>query len=223
MIDFRKVVVQKPWGYEYLMYQNGTVGVWYLFIKHGARTSLHCHPHKRTGLIVLSGEAVVSFLNDSVSLKALSKLMIREGFFHSTKAASREDVSVIEIETPCDKEDLVRLEDQYGREDSPYEGPDATVPIRQGFVKLDHPDEGQELKYRMCDCTISMEKVKDVSGLRQRTPGEIIVFLAGGLSARSGEPVVRPGDVVSSDTLDRLAQVFFAPNGAALLTVRKEP
>ena len=65
MIDYQKVLVKKPWGYEYLMYQNGTVGVWYLHIKEGARTSLHCHPHKKTGLILLSGEAVVSFLNDS--------------------------------------------------------------------------------------------------------------------------------------------------------------
>ena len=26
-VDYHKVVVKKPWGYEYLMFENGTVGV----------------------------------------------------------------------------------------------------------------------------------------------------------------------------------------------------
>ena len=70
---------------------------------------------------------------------------------------------------------------------------------------------------------LSMEKVGDTSGLRQRVPGEIIVVLEGGLVSRTGEPVLRPGDVVSSDTLDRLAGVFPSPEGTALLAIRKEP
>jgi len=222
MIDFRKVVVNKPWGYEYLMYQNGTVGVWYLFIRHGARTSLHCHPHKTTGLILLSGEAVVSFLNDSVVLKPLSKLMIREGLFHSTVANSKEGISVIEIETPCNKTDLVRLDDEYGRQEKPYESIDATVPIEDTCVQLSHPEHGQQIKYALCGCVLSVEKIKDVSELKHRSPGEVVVVLEGGLVSRTGEPVLRPGDVVSSDTLDRLAGVFAAPDGTALITIRKE-
>ena len=31
--DYRNVVVNKPWGYEYLWYQNETVAIWFLFIK----------------------------------------------------------------------------------------------------------------------------------------------------------------------------------------------
>lgn len=222
MIDFQKVVVNKPWGYEYLMYQNGTVGVWYLFIRHGARTSLHCHPRKRTGLILLSGEAAVSFLNDSVTLKPLSKLMIREGLFHSTLACSREGISVIEIETPCDKTDLVRLDDEYGRREEPYESIDATVPIEDTCIQLSHPELGRQFKYSLGECVLSVERVQDASGLKHRSPGEIIVVLEGGLVSRTGEPVLRPGDVVSSDTLDRLAGVFAAPDGTALITIRKE-
>ena len=221
-IDYQKVVVNKPWGYEYLIYQNGTVGIWYLFIKHGASTSLHCHPRKKTGLILLSGEAVVSFLNDSLSLRPLSKLMIREGLFHSTAAISPEGISVIETETPCDKTNLVRLNDEYGRQEMPYEGPDATMPINESCIQLSHPAEHRQFKYRFCGCIISVEKHRDISGLRQRPPGEVVVVLEGGLVSRAAEPVLRPGDIVSSDTLDRLAEVFFSPHGAALLTIRKE-
>lgn len=222
MFDFQRVIVNKPWGYEYLMYENGTVGVWYLFIKHGARTSLHCHPRKKTSIILLSGEAVISFLNDSVPLKPLNKLMIREGLFHSTAATSPEGISVIETETPCDKTDLVRLNDEYGRQEQPYEGPDAMFPISESCVQLTHPEEGRQLRYTLCGCTLSVEKFKDISGLRQRPPGEIIVVLEGGLFSRAGDPIVSPGDVVSSDTLERLAETFFAPQGASLLTIRKE-
>ena len=222
MIDYQKVVVNKPWGYEYLMYENGTVGIWYLYIRHGARTSLHCHPRKKTGLILLSGEAVISFLNDSVSLKSLRKLMIREGFFHSTAAISPEGISVIEIETPCDKTDLVRLDDEYGRKEEPYEGLDSIIPIEEACIQLNHPEEGRQFKYTLCGCVLSVEKFNDISGLRCRPLGEIVVVLEGGLVSRKGEPVVRPGDVVAADTLDRLAESFFAPNGAALLTIRKE-
>ena len=87
------------------------VGLWYLSIRHGARTSLHCHPRKKTGLVLLDGEAVVHFLSDSMPLKPLGKLMIRPGLFHSTMAVSPGGIALIEIENPCDKTNLVRLED----------------------------------------------------------------------------------------------------------------
>jgi hypothetical protein len=54
-IDFKNVVVNKPWGYEYLVYQNDSVAVWYLYLREGAATSLHCHPKKKTGIILLKG------------------------------------------------------------------------------------------------------------------------------------------------------------------------
>lgn len=222
MTDYRDVIVTKPWGYEYLMYENGIVGVWYLYIRRGAHTSLHCHPRKKTGLILLSGEAVVSFLNDSKVFKPLSKLMIKEGVFHSTEAISPEGVVVIETETPCDKDNLVRLDDDYGREERPYEGSEAIIPRTDDCIQLDQPEEACRFKYSVGGCELSVEKFKDISGLKQRPPGEIVVVLEGGLVSRTGEPVVRPGDVVTSDTLDRLAGRFFSPQGASLLAIRKD-
>ena len=220
--DYANVIVNKPWGYEYLMYENDCVGIWFLHIRHGAKTSLHCHPRKKTGLILLSGEAVVTFLNGSTQIKGLNKMMIREGLFHSTAALSKDGISVIETETPCDKGNLVRLEDEYGREEKPYEGSDAHAPIKDNCIQLSHPEKGQQFNYSIGSCSFSVEMVKDVSGLRQRPLGEIEVILDGGLVSRTGEPVVGPGDVVSSDTLDRLAEVFSAPNGTSLLSIRND-
>ena len=38
--DYSGVVVNKPWGYEYLMFQNHEVAIWMLYIKKGCSMSL---------------------------------------------------------------------------------------------------------------------------------------------------------------------------------------
>ena len=59
-------IVKKPWGYEYLVYENDKVGLWFLYIAEDQQTSMHCHPNKTTGLILLDGNVEVSFLGDSL-------------------------------------------------------------------------------------------------------------------------------------------------------------
>lgn len=223
MIDYQNVIVRKPWGHEYLMYQNELVGVWFLSIRQGDRTSLHCHPHKKTGLILLDGEAKVSFLNDSKCLKALSKLNIGKGVFHSTEGVSPRGISVIEVETPREKENLVRLDDEYERDQVKYEGPEAMIPMDQTCVRLDPPEEGREFRYSLADCILTVEKFRTTERLRHRPAHEVIAILEGGLFSNSGDPVLAPGDVLSGDTLDRLAEKFsVAPQGTSLLVIRKE-
>lgn len=223
MIDYQNVVVKKPWGYEYLMYQNNHLGVWFLSIREGARTSLHCHPNKKTGLILLTGEAKVSFLNDSKHLKALSKLNIAKGVFHSTTGVSPGGISVIEVETPREKENLVRLDDEYKRDQVAYEGPEAMIPMDETCVRLDPPEEGQEFRYALAGCSLTVEKFRTADRFRHRPAHEVITVLEGGLLSHSGDPVLSPGDVLSGDTLERLAERFsISPQGASLLVIRKE-
>ena len=50
-----KIAKRKPWGCEFLAYENDNVAIWHLLIDPWAETSLHCHPNKKTGLIVLEG------------------------------------------------------------------------------------------------------------------------------------------------------------------------
>ena len=47
-IDYSKLVVRKPWGYEYLTFQSKKVAVWILCLKKGQQTSMHVHPKKKT-------------------------------------------------------------------------------------------------------------------------------------------------------------------------------
>ena len=86
--DYSKVVVNKPWGHEYLCYRNGDVAIWFLKIRQGERTSMHCHPTKNTGLVVLEGEIELSFIRNKMSLVGLDKIHIFRARFHSSAAIS---------------------------------------------------------------------------------------------------------------------------------------
>lgn len=120
--DYKNIVVNKPWGYEYLMFENKEVAIWILHINYDFLTSMHCHPKKRTSLFLLDGRATITTLDSQFNLGYPEGLMIDSGVFHSTKATSPEGIFLMEIETPPDKNDLVRLKDKYGRENKGYEG-----------------------------------------------------------------------------------------------------
>ena len=221
-LSLQNSVVYKPWGYEYLVFQNYSAPVWYLHIKCGEATSLHCHPKKKTGLLLLSGEAVISFLNDQHSLKALGKMVIRPGLFHSTRAVSPEGITLLEIETPVDKANLVRFEDGYGRKGKAYEGADKMAPIPENFVRFRKPEEGKVHQYNIEGSRLYVEKISDLSVLENRPENEVIAVLDGGLVSEGGETIVAPGDVGSLGSLVRVAKAFKAPEGITLLTIQRD-
>ena len=80
--DYSKVIVKKPWGYEYLVFENEFVAFWMLHIVRKRKTSMHCHPQKRTSLIVLSGNATCSHLEGSEKMNPMEGIVIDEGVFH---------------------------------------------------------------------------------------------------------------------------------------------
>jgi mannose-6-phosphate isomerase-like protein (cupin superfamily) len=217
---YESIIVRKPWGYEYLMYQNSHIGLWCLHIDKNCKTSLHCHPGKKTGFILISGQTRVSFLNGSVEFKAPSKLMIRQGLFHSTTALSEGGAVVLEVESPPDKTNLVRLDDEYGRKEQPYEGSEAESPLLDHCVILEEPVSSTPRHYNLMGAELEVESMEDIGRLQQRSPEEIILLLDGGLVSKEKEPIVGPGDVVTVATFNLLAKTFTAPDGVALLIVR---
>ena len=57
---YDKKVVIKPWGKEHVVYRNSNkLSVTLLRVDYNKRTSLHCHPTKKTGFIVLSEKALI--------------------------------------------------------------------------------------------------------------------------------------------------------------------
>jgi mannose-6-phosphate isomerase-like protein (cupin superfamily) len=134
--NYRTKVVLKPWGHEFLVFENECVAIWFLSINKDHSTSMHCHPGKKTSLTLLAGSALcITFKNRSF-LSAGDSLIIDASVFHSTKAMSLDGISLLEVETPPGKLDLVRLEDKYGRESSGYEK--FSQMITEGLEEYDH-------------------------------------------------------------------------------------
>ena len=110
-------VVYKPWGYEYVIYSSANrLAITFLKINYGQKTSLHCHPKKKTGFIILSGKALVQiglYKENNKIYNPLSRLVFRPGLFHSIKSASKQGLFALEFETPFKKNDLVRFKDAY--------------------------------------------------------------------------------------------------------------
>ena len=113
--DYSKVVIQKPWGYEYLIFETDDVAIWILSIKPGHQTSLHCHRKKKTALVVLSGSVEISGMSSSSTMEVGHASIIEACAFHRSKSISADGSFVIEIESPVDKQDLVRFKDSYAR------------------------------------------------------------------------------------------------------------
>jgi mannose-6-phosphate isomerase-like protein (cupin superfamily) len=220
MTRHKQVIVRKPWGYEYLAYQNADVALWVLHIRQGERTSMHCHPTKSTGLVVLEGQAEINFIADSKILNAPSKQMIRRGLFHQTHALSEDGIIMFEVETPVDKDDLVRLHDAYGRKDAGYEGTDFELPKTEECLWLENPI-GTPLEYKFNNRTIVLENAYD-GIFEQYDENEIMMFVKGGLikNINSREHLVTvPGDVGQIKVVKQVAKEMdgFAKNSIVMV------
>lgn len=120
-LTYTDLVVLKPWGFEFLFYQNDFIAAWMLYIKKDHSTSMHCHSNKLTSLALLSGEGLCSTFYSRTFLHSGCAMILEKSVFHCTKALSDEGILIVEIETPPDKDDLFRLEDKYGRRNFSYE------------------------------------------------------------------------------------------------------
>lgn len=120
-IDFKDILVNKPWGHEYLLYENEYCAVWVLYIKYMENTSMHCHINKNTSLICLDGLVSSNTLSFNNILNPFDALILEKGLFHQTNSIDKNGSYVLEIETPVNKFDLVRINDSYGRRGKDYE------------------------------------------------------------------------------------------------------
>jgi len=120
--DFCNLLVKKPWGSEYLLFENKLCAIWILNVKHLEHTSMHCHPQKNTSLVCLDAQVSCNTLDDSYTLSSLDGIFFHKKVFHQTLSISLEGSCILEIETPVNKFDLVRINDTYGRQGKEYEG-----------------------------------------------------------------------------------------------------
>jgi hypothetical protein len=224
--EYASVVVNKPWGYEYLMYQNAHVAVWILYLKYRRSTSLHCHVKKKTSLVVLSGEVVTVTLDNSFTRAAFEGIILESSVFHSTRAISPRGAVVMEIETPPDKQDLVRLRDEYGRKSTGYESSSqySRECDKYDYVSFHESFESYACKF-LKGVAIAIHRPSDGNLLFESdnielARADIVGSYGGVLMGGDGAVILSPGDICKGWELRKTNYV----NGSGdleLLTVRR--
>jgi mannose-6-phosphate isomerase-like protein (cupin superfamily) len=115
--DVRKV--EKPWGYELIWALTDTYCGKVLFVRAGHSLSLQFHREKDEAWFVQSGRARLELGN--AGEKALEEEVIGAGAaFHYApgtvhRVTAIDDTTILEVSTPH-LDDVVRLEDAYGRQ-----------------------------------------------------------------------------------------------------------
>jgi mannose-6-phosphate isomerase len=117
--EFEPRRVEKPWGFELIWAHTDLYVGKVLFVRAGHSLSLQFHREKDESWYVESGraklelgEAGAGFLNEEVITQGAC-FHYRPGTVHRVTAL--EDTTILEVSTPH-LDDVVRLEDAYGRE-----------------------------------------------------------------------------------------------------------
>jgi mannose-6-phosphate isomerase len=111
--------IDKPWGYELIWALTGVYCGKVLFVRAGHSLSLQFHREKDESWLVQSGRAKLEL--GAVGDAVLSEEVVAPGAaFHFApgtvhRVTALEDTTIIEVSTP-QLDDVVRLQDAYGRE-----------------------------------------------------------------------------------------------------------
>jgi mannose-6-phosphate isomerase-like protein (cupin superfamily) len=111
--------VEKPWGYELIWAHTDVYVGKVLFVKAGHSLSLQFHRQKDESWLVQSGRAKLE-LGDAGETVLQEEVIGAGAAFHYTpgtvhRVTAIEDTTILEVSTPH-LDDVVRLEDAYGRE-----------------------------------------------------------------------------------------------------------
>jgi len=110
--------VVKPWGGEELLAHTDLYALKRIYVKPGSRPSLQYHERKSESLYLLSGLMTIE-IGDSQETLVTDQLRPGETVDVPVRKIHRvtalEDSVLIEVSTP-ELDDVVRIEDDYGRE-----------------------------------------------------------------------------------------------------------
>jgi mannose-6-phosphate isomerase-like protein (cupin superfamily) len=220
---YDKGIVKKPWGFEYVLLRDqNSVSVTFLNINYKKQTSLHCHPKKKTGFIILKGNAQVQFgiyKENNKKYNPLSRLVMRPGLFHSLKSTSKNGLVALELESPVDKNDLIRFKDNYGRESKSYEGKDY---IKNNFEKkfVINLKSYKEQKFKIDNVLVKLEKQINFNNIKKNDKSTSAI-IKGSIKDKKGKVVIDRGEIVKTKTLKILSKAFNNKNSLTILRVSR--
>lgn len=107
----------RPWGRWELLMKGGGFQIKEIDVLPGKRLSLQSHEHRAEHWIVVSGSAVVTRGDDSISVKTGESVFIPQHALHRLANESQEVLRVIEVAVGdyLGEDDIVRYDDDFGR------------------------------------------------------------------------------------------------------------
>lgn len=207
---FNSNIILKPWGEEYVICaKKNKFAITYLKIKPGKKTSLHCHSKKKTGFIILEGKATVQigiYKKNTFKYNPLSRLVFRPGLFHQIQNKEKKNLYALEFEAPYIKNDLIRLNDDYGRSNKRYEGKRYFKPFNKNTVVFEGYFKND--KYKLNKKNIYLNEIRKSEDIKTKGEKSSIAILDGRIIDKFGQIVIQSGEIIKSDTLRVLLKKF---------------
>lgn len=113
---------KKPWGSYRVLDSGSGYQIKQLTIASGHATSLQIHKHRDERWVVISGIGMATRGEQQIKLSEGSTVFIPFGMMHRLEADLNISLQIIEVQYGdyLDEDDIVRLEDRYGRETSKH-------------------------------------------------------------------------------------------------------
>lgn len=105
-------IVPKPWGQEIWYAHEDRYAGKILEVTKGHALSLQKHERKQETMYLQSGRLLYHFNGEDFEMAPGEAITVRPGDVHRVEAL--EDAVILEVSTP-ELDDLIRLEDRYGR------------------------------------------------------------------------------------------------------------
>ena len=108
---------ERAWGsFDVLLDEEG-IKVKKIVVKSGERLSLQLHTKREEKWFIVEGFGTVQVGSDEFDLEAGDSITIRKYEVHRVRNSGLIDLVIVEIQTgDCQEDDIIRLQDDYGRE-----------------------------------------------------------------------------------------------------------
>lgn len=114
-----KLFEERPWGNFSVILDEENVKIKRIVVKPKQSLSLQLHKHREEFWVVMSGRGMLTLGLDHIPVEEGQPIHIRHLELHSINNYADEDLVIIEIQKGiCKEDDIIRLEDSYGRVDN---------------------------------------------------------------------------------------------------------
>ncbi len=109
---------ERPWGSYQVLHTTASAQVKEIKVKAGSRLSYQTHQKRAEHWFIVQGPAVVTIDGVTTTLESGASIDIAIGVAHRMAAPTSNDVVFIEVQTGSyfGEDDIVRLEDDFGRD-----------------------------------------------------------------------------------------------------------